>query len=90
MGCPLKTTSINIYLNGNNLKRVYETKLLGVIFYDDLRFDEHVQKSCKSVSIKVLYVKLKNERGDFSLIHKDFQFFRQNSEDFRHNFCENL
>jgi hypothetical protein len=27
MGCPLKTTSINIILNGNNLKRVRQTKL---------------------------------------------------------------
>jgi hypothetical protein len=51
MGCPFKTTSININLNGNNLKRVYETKLLGVIIDHDLKFDEHIRNLCKSISI---------------------------------------
>jgi hypothetical protein len=56
MGCPLKTTSININLNGNNLKRVYEIKLLGIVFDHDLRFDEHVQNLCKSISVKVSFL----------------------------------
>jgi hypothetical protein len=38
------------------LKRVYETKLLGVIFDHDLRFDEHVRNLCKSISIKVSFL----------------------------------
>jgi hypothetical protein len=56
MGCPLKSTTININFNGNDLNRVYETKLLGVIFDHDLRFDEHIHKLCISISIKVSFL----------------------------------
>ena len=53
MGCPLKSTELNITLEGKPLKRVYETKILGVIFDHDLRFDNHINAIYKKISQKI-------------------------------------
>ncbi len=42
MGCPKKDSNLFVNLGQNNLKRVNETKILGVIFDNDLRFDNHI------------------------------------------------
>ncbi len=42
MGCLKNDPNLLVNLGQNNLKRVNETKILDVIFDNDLRFDNHI------------------------------------------------
>jgi hypothetical protein len=55
-GCPLKSTKISLKLGNNELKRVYQTKVLGVVIDRDLRFDDHIQNTNKSISNKIRFM----------------------------------
>jgi hypothetical protein len=52
--CPLRSTKISLKLGNNELKRVYQTKVLGVMIDHDLRFDDHIQ----NISINRPLIKL--------------------------------
>ncbi len=56
MGCPKKDPNLLVNLGQNNLKRVNETKILGVIFDNDLRFDNHINNICKSISNRISFL----------------------------------
>jgi hypothetical protein len=56
MGCPLRSTKISLKLGNNELKRVYQTKVLGVTIDHDLRFDDHIQNISKSISNKIKFM----------------------------------
>ncbi len=56
MGCPLRSTKISLKLGNNELKRVYQTKVLGVTVDHDLRFDDHIQNISKPISNKIKFI----------------------------------
>jgi hypothetical protein len=56
MECPKKDLNLLVNLGQNNLKRVNETKILGVIFDSDLRFDNHINNICKSISNRISFL----------------------------------
>jgi hypothetical protein len=56
MGCPLKSTQITIKLGQHCLKRVNQTKILGVTIDHDLRFNQHIENLSKSISNKVKFM----------------------------------
>ncbi len=43
-------------LGQNNLKRVNETKILGVIFDNNFRFDNYINNICKSISNRISFI----------------------------------
>jgi hypothetical protein len=56
MGRPRSDVSINIEIDGKRLERVYESKILGVIIDHDLRFESHINKLCKTTSIRISFL----------------------------------
>jgi hypothetical protein len=46
MGCSRKDPNLLVNLVQTNLKKVNETKILGVIFDNNLRFDNHIYNIC--------------------------------------------
>ncbi len=54
--CPLRSTKISLKLGNNELKRVYQTKVLGVMIDHDLRFDDHIQNINKFISNKIKFM----------------------------------
>jgi hypothetical protein len=56
MGCSKKDPNLLLSLGQNNLKRVNETKILDVIFDNDLRFDNHINNICKSISNRISFL----------------------------------
>jgi hypothetical protein len=56
MRCPKKDPNLLVNLGQNNLKRVNETKIIGVIFDNDLRFDNHINNICKSISNRISFL----------------------------------
>ncbi len=53
MGMPLKTTELDIKLGDISLNRVFQTKILGVIIDHSLRFEEHIEYLCKTISKRI-------------------------------------
>jgi hypothetical protein len=56
MGCPKKDPNLLVNLGQNNLKSVNETKILGVIFDNDLRYYNHINNICKSISNRMSFL----------------------------------
>jgi hypothetical protein len=53
MGCPKKEPNLLVNIRTKQSKRVNETKILGVIFDNDLRFDNHINNICKLISNRI-------------------------------------
>jgi hypothetical protein len=54
--CPKKDSNLLVNLGQNNLKRVNETEILGVIFDNDFRFDNHINNIYKSISNRISFL----------------------------------
>jgi hypothetical protein len=53
MECPKKDPNLLVNLGQNNLKSVNETKIIGVIFDNDLRYYNHINNIYKSISNRI-------------------------------------
>ena len=56
MGCPRSETTINIRLGDQNLARVKETKVLGLIFDNEMRFKTQLNTICSQISNRLKFV----------------------------------
>ena len=56
MGCPPKSVKMNVILGNRPLKRVFESKALGVTFDHDLRFESHINNICRKISQRISFI----------------------------------
>ena len=56
MGCPPKSVEMNVILGNRPLKRVFDSKVLGVTFDHDLRFESHINNICKKISQRISFI----------------------------------
>ena len=56
MGCPRNETTINVRLGEQCLSRVKETKILGLIFDNDMRFKSQLNTICGQISNRLKFV----------------------------------
>ena len=56
MGCPRKAIEIHLKLGDLQLKRVSETKILGIILNHNLRFDEKINAMSISISNRIKFL----------------------------------